>query len=60
MAQITEVTDAAGNVSAVKGPKKALSKKEEKVMMKKVKQKIKDGLALDTDEEEFAFEKELM
>ena len=59
-AQITEVTDAAGNVSAVKGPKKKLSKKEEKVMMKKVKTKIKEGLSLDTEEEEFAFEKDLL
>ena len=59
-AQITEMTDAAGNVSAVKGPKKKLSKKEEKVMMKKVKTKIKEGLSLDTEEEEFAFEKDLL
>lgn len=58
--QLTEVTDAAGNVSEVKGPKKKLSKKEEKVMVKKIKQKLKDGEALDSDEEEFAIEKDLM
>jgi elongation factor 3 len=58
--QLTEVTDAAGNVSEVKGQKKKLSKKEEKVMIKKIKQKMKDGEALDSDEEEFAIEKDLM
>jgi len=58
--QITEVTDAAGNVSKVKGQKKKLSKKEEKAMVKKLKAKIKNGDPLDTDEEEFAFEKDLL
>jgi elongation factor 3 len=58
--QITEMTDAAGNVVEVKQEKKKLSKKEEKAMIKKIKQKMKDGEALDSDEEEFAFEKELM
>ena len=58
--QLTEVTDAAGNVTELKGPKKKLSKKEEKVMVKKIKQKLKDGEALDSDEEEFAIEKDLM
>ena len=58
--QLTEVTDAAGNVSEVKGPKKKLSKKEEKGLIKKIKQKLKDGEALDSDEEEFAIEKDLM
>jgi elongation factor 3 len=43
-----------------KGRKKKLSKKEEKNLVKKVKQKIKEGLSLDTDEEEFAFDKDLM
>jgi len=59
-AQITEVTDAAGNVSKVKGQKKKLSKKEEKVLTKRLKAKIKNGEDLDTDEEEFAFEKDLL
>jgi len=58
--QITEVTDAAGNVSKVKGQKKKLSKKEEKVLTKKIKNKLKNGEDLDTDEEEFAFEKDLL
>jgi elongation factor 3 len=58
--QITEMTDAAGNVTEVKGGPKKLSKKEEKALIKKIKQKIKDGEALDSDEENFAYEKELM
>jgi elongation factor 3 len=59
-AQIKEMTDAAGNVTAVKGPAKKLSKKEEKALIKKIKGKIKDGEALDSDEEDFAFEKDLL
>jgi len=58
--QITEVTDAAGNKIAVKQQKKKLSKKEEKQLVKKIKGKIKNGEPLDSDEEEFAFEKELL
>merc|ERR1712157_382029 len=58
--QITEVTDAAGNVTKLKGQKKKLSKKEEKQLVKKVKNKIKNGESLDSDEEEFAFEKDLL
>lgn len=58
--QITDMTDAAGNKVEMKQEKKKLSKKEEKALIKKIKQKIKDGEALDSDEEEFAFEKELM
>jgi elongation factor 3 len=58
--QITEMTDAAGNKVEIKQDKKKLSKKEEKVMIKKVKAKIKAGEKLDSEEEEFAFEKELM
>jgi len=57
--QITEVTDAAGNVSKVKGAKKKLSKKDEKNMIKKVKSKIAEGQDLDSDEEEFAQEHDL-
>merc|ERR1712176_75952 len=59
-AAITEVTDAAGNVSKVKGAKKKLSKKEEKQLVKKLKAKIKNGQQLDSDEEEFAVEKDLL
>jgi len=58
--QITEMTDAAGNVTEVKGPKKELSKKEQKQLMKKIKAKLKEGLELDSDEEEFAIEKDLI
>jgi elongation factor 3 len=57
---ITEVTDAAGNVTKLKQQKKKLSKKEEKQLIKKLKAKIKNGESLDTDEEEFAFEKDLL
>lgn len=58
--QITEMTDAAGNVSKVKGQKKKLSKKEEKQLVKKIKAKLKNGEDLDTDEEDFAIEKDLI
>jgi len=58
--QLTEVTDAAGNVTKLKGQKKKLSKKEEKNLVKKIKSKLKEGLDLDSDEEEFAIEKDLI
>merc|ERR1711892_1423868 len=58
--QITEVTDASGNVSKVKQAKKKLSKKEEKNLVKKIKSKLKEGQELDSDEEEFAVEKDMM
>merc|ERR1712127_569619 len=58
--QITEVTDAAGNVSKVKQAKKKRSKKEEKQLMKKVKAKLKEGQELDTEEEDFAISKDLI
>merc|ERR1712127_867315 len=58
--QLTEVTDAAGNVSKLKGQKKKLSKKEEKQQVKKIKLKLKNNQPLDSDEEEFAIEKDLM
>jgi elongation factor 3 len=57
---ITEVTDAAGNVTKLKQQKKKLSKKEEKQLIKKLKAKIKNGEPLESDEEEFAIEKDLM
>jgi len=57
---ITEMTDAAGNVTKVKkGPKK-LSKKEEKAMTKKIKTLIKNGEPLNSEEEEYAIDKELI
>jgi elongation factor 3 len=58
--QITEMTDAAGNEVVINQEKKKLSKKEEKAMIKKIKAKIKAGEALDSEEEELAYEKELM
>jgi len=58
--QITEMTDAAGNVKKVKGQKKKRSKKEEKQLTKKIKAKLKEGQELDSDEEEYAIEKELI
>eukprot|EP00529_Nitzschia_sp_RCC80_P005472 CAMPEP_0113461256 /NCGR_PEP_ID=MMETSP0014_2-20120614/11441_1 /TAXON_ID=2857 /ORGANISM="Nitzschia sp." /LENGTH=1037 /DNA_ID=CAMNT_0000352999 /DNA_START=115 /DNA_END=3228 /DNA_ORIENTATION=+ /assembly_acc=CAM_ASM_000159 len=58
--QLQEMTDAAGNkIEVEKGPKK-LSKKEEKQLVKKIKAKIKAGEPLDSDEEELAFEKDLL
>jgi elongation factor 3 len=58
--QLQEMTDAAGNKVEMKQEKKKLSKKEEKALIKKIKQKMKDGEALDSEEEELAFEKDLM
>ncbi len=58
--QLQEMTDAAGNKVEMQLEKKKLSKKEEKALIKKIKQKIKDGEKLETDEEELAFEKDLM
>merc|ERR1712154_512251 len=58
--QLTEMTDAAGNKVEIKQAKKKLSKKEEKQLIKKIKAKIKNGIDLDTDEEEFAYEKDLL
>jgi len=59
-AQITEVTDAAGNVTKVDQEKKKLSKKEEKAMVKKIKLKLKAEEPLNSSEEEFAQEMELL
>jgi elongation factor 3 len=58
--QLTEMVDAAGNKVEVKQEKKKMSKKEEKQYIKKIKAKIKNGEALDSDEEDFAYEKELL
>merc|ERR1712238_177759 len=58
--QISEMTDAAGNVKKVKGQKKKRSKKDEKKLVKIVKAKLKEGQELDSDEEEFAIEKDLI
>lgn len=56
---ITEMTDAAGNVTKVKGPKKKLSKRDQKAMVKKLKSKIAEGADLDSDEDDFANEHNL-
>jgi len=58
--QLTDMTDGAGNKVEMKAQKKKLSKKEEKAAIKKIKAKIKDGEPLDSDEEELAFEKDLL
>lgn len=58
-AVIKEVTDAAGNVSKVKGPKKKLSKRDHKALVKRIKAKITENAELETDEEEFATENDL-
>lgn len=57
---ITEMIDALGNVTEVKGPKKKLSKREEKAALKVIAKKIKAGQELDEDEEEIAMENNLL
>jgi len=57
---ITEMTDALGNTTEVKGPKKKLSKRDEKAALKVIGKKIKDGEELDEDEEALAIENGLM
>jgi elongation factor 3 len=52
---ITEVTDAAGNVTELK-QKKKLSTREKKALIKKLKQMIADGIELESEDEEFATE----
>merc|ERR1712183_756522 len=58
--QITHITDVAGNEIKIKCQKKKLSKKEEKQLIKKLKNKIKEGYDLDSDEEDFAVENDLI
>jgi elongation factor 3 len=57
-AVIESITDAVGNVVEVK-QKKKLSKREEKAYIKVVKAKIDAAEDLDSDEEAFAYEKQL-
>ncbi len=57
---LTEMTDAFGNVTEVKGPKKALSKRDEKAKIKDIKKKIAAGEELDEDEEELAIANNLL
>ena len=56
---ITEMTDAMGNTMKVKQAKKALSKRELKVKLKKIAKRIQKGEELDSDDESFAIEHEL-
>ncbi len=51
---MTEMVDALGNVTEIKGPKKKLSKRDEKTAIKVIQKKIKAGQELDEDEEELA------
>jgi len=57
---LTEMTDALGNTSEVKGPKKKLSKRDEKAVIKVIQKKIKAGEPLDEDEEELALAHNLL
>lgn len=57
---LTEMTDALGNTSEVKGPKKKLSKRDEKAVIKVIQKKIKGGEPLDEDEEELALAHNLL
>ena len=53
--QIEEMVDASGNEVKLKKNKK-LNAKEKKKMMKLIKQKIQDGIDLDSEEEDYAIE----
>lgn len=55
---VTEVVDARGNVNTLK-VKKKLSKRDEKKKILEIKNKIKSGEDLDTDEDELANEHDL-
>lgn len=57
---ITEMTDALGNTSEVKQAKKAVSKRDEKAMLKALRKKIAQGEELDEAEEEMAVEHDLL
>ena len=57
--QLETITDASGNTVELKKAKKKLSKREEKALIKTLKAKIDKGEELDSDEEEFAQEKDL-
>ena len=57
---ITEMTDALGNTSEVKQAKKAVSKRDEKAMLKALRKKIAQNEELDEAEEEMAVEHDLL
>jgi len=57
---LTEMVDALGNVTEVKAPKKKLSKRDEKAVLKVIQKKLKAGEELDEDEEELAIANNLI
>lgn len=57
---LTEMVDALGNVTEVKAPKKKLSKRDEKAVLKIIQKKLKAGEELDEDEEELAIANNLI
>jgi elongation factor 3 len=57
---LTEMVDALGNVTEIKAPKKKLSKRDEKAVLKVIQKKLKAGEELDEDEEELAIANNLM
>lgn len=57
---LTEMVDALGNVTEIKGPKKKLSKRDEKAALKNIQKKLKAGQELDEDEEELAIANNLL
>lgn len=57
---LTEMVDALGNITEVQGPKKKLSKRDEKAAIKAIQKKIKAGQPLDEDEEELAIANNLI
>eukprot|EP01033_Poteriospumella_lacustris_P007241 gene7244-5213_t len=57
---LTEMVDALGNVTEVKAPKKKLSKRDEKAVLKVIQKKLKAGEELDEDEEELALANNLI
>jgi elongation factor 3 len=57
---ITEMTDALGNTSEVKQAKKAVSKRDEKALLKALRKKIAQNEELDEAEEEMAIANDLL
>lgn len=57
---ITSMVDALGNVTEIEAPKKKLTKRDEKALIKAIQKKIKGGIELDEDEFNLAVEHELL
>ena len=53
---VDEIIDSHGNAQKIKAPKKVLSNKEKKIMLKKLETKLKNGMAFEDDEEELYYE----